>query len=58
MMIMQYFAGTVGVDSVGILLAAFRVLNPLLGGDIHVSSELAFINATRGLLPTPGRSRE
>jgi P-type E1-E2 ATPase len=55
--IMQNFAGTLAVDSVGIALAAFGFLNPLLAAFIHVSSELAFIlNSTR-LLPTPERSR-
>ena len=55
--IMQNFAGTLAVDSVGILLAAFGFLNPLLAAFIHVSSELAFIlNSTR-LLPTADRSR-
>lgn len=46
--IMQNFAGTIAVDSVGIVLAAFGFLNPLLAAFIHVSSELAFIlNSTR-----------
>jgi Cd2+/Zn2+-exporting ATPase/Cu+-exporting ATPase len=45
------------LDSVGIALAAFGFLNPLLAAFIHVSSELAFIlNSTR-LLPAPERSR-
>ena len=49
--IMQNFVGTLAVDSVGIVLAAFGVLNPLLAAFIHVSSELVFIlNSTR-LLP-------
>ena len=51
--IIQNFAGTLLVDGVGILLAAFGVLNPLLAAFIHVSSELTFIlNSTR-LLPPP-----
>ncbi len=47
----QNFSGTLLVDGVGILLAAFGLLNPLLAAFIHVSSELLFIlNSTR-LLP-------
>ena len=38
------------VDSLGVLLAAFGMLNPLLAAFIHVSSELTFIlNSTRML---------
>ena len=49
--IMQNFVGTLLVDSVGVGLAAFGLLNPLLAAFIHVTSELAFIlNSTR-LLP-------
>jgi len=49
--IMQNFAGTLLVDSVGVGMAAFGFLNPLLAAFIHVSSEMAFIlNSTR-LLP-------
>jgi len=49
--IMQNFAGTLIVDSVGVGLAAAGILNPLMAAFIHVSSELAFIlNSTR-LLP-------
>jgi heavy metal translocating P-type ATPase len=53
--IMQNFGGTLAVDAVGIGLAAFGFLNPLLAAFIHVTSELAFIlNSTR-LLPAPQR---
>ncbi len=49
--IMQNFVGTLVVDSIGVGLAAFGFLNPLLAAFIHVSSELTFIlNSTR-LLP-------
>jgi heavy metal translocating P-type ATPase len=49
--IMQNFAGTLIVDTIGVGLAAFGFLNPLLAAFIHVTSELAFIlNSTR-LLP-------
>jgi len=53
--IFQNFYGTLGVDALGIILAAFGVINPLLAAFIHVSSELTFIlNSTR-LLPRFGR---
>jgi Cd2+/Zn2+-exporting ATPase/Cu+-exporting ATPase len=48
------FAGTIGVDAVGIVLAAFGLLNPLLAAFIHVSSELAFILNSARLLPGSG----
>jgi cation transport ATPase len=41
--IMQNFVGTLAIDSVGVAMAAFGFLNPLLAAFIHVSSELAFI---------------
>jgi Cd2+/Zn2+-exporting ATPase/Cu+-exporting ATPase len=46
------FAGTIGVDAVGIVLAAFGLLNPLLAAFIHVTSELAFILNSARLLPS------
>jgi Cd2+/Zn2+-exporting ATPase/Cu+-exporting ATPase len=45
------FAGTIGVDTVGIGLAAFGLLNPLVAAFIHVASELAFILNSARLLP-------
>ncbi|HXN34118.1 MAG TPA: HAD-IC family P-type ATPase, partial [Polyangiaceae bacterium] len=49
--IWQNFSGTLVVDALGIVLAGFGFLNPLLAAFIHVSSELLFIlNSTR-LLP-------
>jgi heavy metal translocating P-type ATPase len=46
--IMQNFVGTLVVDSIGVGMAAFGFLNPLLAAFIHVTSELAFIlNSTR-----------
>jgi len=55
--IMQNFVGTLVVDSVGVGMAAFGFLNPLLAAFIHVTSELAFIlNSTR-LLPRGAESR-
>jgi len=58
--IWQNFAGTIGVDALGIALAAFGFLNPLLAAFIHVGSEFAFILNSARLLPvgrtsgTPG----
>ena len=46
------FAGTLGVDAVGIGLAAFGLLNPLLAAFIHVASELIFILNSARLLPS------
>jgi P-type Cu+ transporter len=52
------FVGTIGVDAVGILLAAFGLLNPLLAAFIHVASELTFILNSARLLPgTKGRDQ-
>ena len=45
------FVGTIGVDALGIGLAAFGFLNPLLAAFIHVASELAFILNSARLLP-------
>lgn len=49
--IWQNFAGTIGVDALGIGLAAFGLLNPLSAAFIHVASELAFILNSARLLP-------
>jgi len=55
--IMQNFVGTLVVDSVGVGMAAFGFLNPLLAAFIHVASELIFIlNSTR-LLPRSSEVR-
>jgi heavy metal translocating P-type ATPase len=45
------FAGTIAVDAVGVALAAFGLLNPLLAASVHVSSELLFILNSARLLP-------
>ncbi len=45
------FAGTIGVDALGIGLAAFGLLDPLVAAFIHVASELAFILNSARLLP-------
>lgn len=49
--IMQNFRGTLAIDGLGIALAAFGMLSPLLAAFIHVSSELAFILNSARLLP-------
>jgi Cd2+/Zn2+-exporting ATPase/Cu+-exporting ATPase len=55
--ILQNFYGTLTVDAIGMVLAAFGLLTPLLAAFIHVASELTFIlNSTR-LLPTTGAGR-
>jgi heavy metal translocating P-type ATPase len=41
--IMTNFFGTIAVDAVGVGLAAFGILNPILAALIHVTSEMAFI---------------
>lgn len=46
------FFGTLAVDSVGVALAAFGYLTPLLAVSIHVVSELAFILNSARLLPS------
>ncbi len=49
--IRQNFAGTLIVDGIGVGLAAFGVLNPLLAAFIHVASEMTFILNSARLLP-------
>jgi Cd2+/Zn2+-exporting ATPase/Cu+-exporting ATPase len=49
------FVGTIGVDALGIGLAAFGLLNPLLAAFIHVASELTFILNSARLLPSHER---
>ncbi len=53
--IWQNFAGTIGIDLVGMGLAAFGLLGPLLAAFIHVASELAFILNSARLLPQARR---
>jgi len=45
------FAGTIGVDMIGIALASVGLLSPTLAAFIHVTSELAFILNSARLLP-------
>ncbi len=49
--IMTNFAGTLAVDAVGVCLAAFGMLNPLLAAFIHVASEMTFILNSARLVP-------
>jgi Cd2+/Zn2+-exporting ATPase/Cu+-exporting ATPase len=49
--IIANFTGTLVVDGIGVGLAAFGFLNPLLAAFIHVTSELAFILNSARLLP-------
>jgi Cd2+/Zn2+-exporting ATPase/Cu+-exporting ATPase len=44
--------GTLVVDGVGVGMAAFGYLNPLLAAFIHVSSELIFILNSARLVPS------
>ena len=46
------FAGTIGIDVLGIGLAAIGLLSPLLAAFIHVASEMAFILNSARLLPS------
>ncbi len=52
------FAGTLIVDGVGVLLAAFGMLNPVLAALIHVTSELLFIGNSARLLPSLARGQD
>ncbi|CAM5186788.1 Cu+-exporting ATPase OS=Castellaniella defragrans OX=75697 GN=HNR28_002364 PE=3 SV=1 [Castellaniella defragrans] len=45
------FAGTLAIDTLGIGLAAFGLLSPLLAAFIHVTSETIFILNSSRLLP-------
>ncbi len=53
--IRQNVVGTLIVDGVGVGLAAFGLLNPLLAAFIHVASELTFILNSARLLPVVSR---
>lgn len=55
--IWQNFSGTIAVDALGIGLAAFGFLNPLIAAFIHVSSELIFISNSARLLPAADTMR-
>jgi P-type Cu+ transporter len=49
------FAGTIGVDMIGIALASTGLLSPTLAAFVHVSSELVFILNSARLLPRSRR---
>jgi Cu+-exporting ATPase len=49
------FAGTLGIDMVGIALASLGLLSPTLASFIHVTSELTFILNSARLLPRSRR---
>ncbi len=53
--VMFNFAGTIAVDLIGMALAAFGLLSPVLAAFIHVGSETAFILNSARLIP--GRHR-
>jgi Cd2+/Zn2+-exporting ATPase/Cu+-exporting ATPase len=55
--IMQNFVGTLVVDSIGVGMAAFGFLNPLLAAFIHVSTELVFILNSARLVPPTSLAR-
>jgi Cd2+/Zn2+-exporting ATPase/Cu+-exporting ATPase len=50
------FAGTIGVDMIGMALASIGLLSPPLAAFIHVTSELVFILNSARLLPRSDRS--
>ena len=54
--IMTNFIGTIAIDGLGIVLAAFGMLGPALAAFIHVTSELLFIFNSARLLPV-GKAR-
>ncbi|NJL08463.1 MAG: cation-translocating P-type ATPase, partial [Methylacidiphilales bacterium] len=54
--IWQNFAGTIGIDLIGVALAATGFLSPLLAASIHVGSEVVFLLNSARLLPR-GASR-
>lgn len=56
--IMVNFVGTLVADGVGLSLAAFGLLNPLLAAVIHVGSELLFILNSARMLPGPARTQQ
>ncbi|MFT8531860.1 hypothetical protein [Bifidobacterium aquikefiri] len=45
------FVGTIVVDVIGMVLAAFGILTPLVAALVHVGSESAFILNSARLLP-------
>jgi len=56
--VMTNFAGTIAIDLVGMALAAFGMLGPVLAAIIHVGSESAFILNSARLISTRRSPRE
>jgi len=54
--IWQNFVGTVAVDALGMGLAAFGLLGPLLAAFIHVTSEMTYILNSARLLSRNSRT--
>lgn len=52
--VMFNFAGTIAIDLIGMVLAAFGYLSPILAAFIHVGSETAFILNSARLIPRRG----
>lgn len=53
--VLQNFAGTIIVDSLGVALAAARLIHPVSAAVVHVTSELLFILNSARMLPRSGR---
>ncbi|WP_422117064.1 heavy metal translocating P-type ATPase [Brachybacterium sp. UNK5269] len=49
--VMVNFVGTIAIDLIGIVLAAFGLLGPVVAAIIHVGSETAFILNSARLIP-------
>ncbi|WP_206110742.1 heavy metal translocating P-type ATPase [Pannonibacter phragmitetus] len=56
--IWQNFAGTIGIDVIGVVLAAMGLLGPLGAAFVHVASEMVFILNSARLLPQVSRRAE
>ncbi|MDN5964174.1 MAG: hypothetical protein L0H81_06480, partial [Actinomyces sp.] len=52
--VMANFVGTILVDLIGMVLAAFGYLTPVLAAMVHVGSETAFILNSARLIPGRG----
>lgn len=53
--VMTNFGGTVVVDVIGMVLAAFTIIGPLVAAIVHVGSETAFILNSARLIPARHR---
>jgi heavy metal translocating P-type ATPase len=54
--VLTNFVGTIAVDLIGMLLAAFGILGPVLAAIVHVGSESAFILNSARLIPRTRRA--